>query len=349
MPFRYVGPPIPTPGTNRGVVNTKPLTTSLHWLTATTQYVDTMTCVGFISDVLGYGPEVRPTGQNGYTATFKWFGGIRILDNEQRPEMGVMLLADGETCDHHGFDQLAHIYQALQMTATRLDLAADHCRFTPSALRRLWLADRVSTVCKPMKDALIPRQHHRTCDWRSSPTGDTFYMGSRQSTQFARCYNSRGFTRFEMELKQERAAQTMTALCEGSPLSSTLGAAIAQFVKFVDLDDTNRHRCTVLPFWKKFLDALDNSGAITRLDPRPDPTPERLINYIEHQVAPSLAVYEIIMGKQDNYDDIRRDLRRKGLERCKSKHHALISQAGGWLSSVNPELYNPLPQLSRNA
>ncbi len=338
-----------TPGTNRGVVNTTPLTTSLHWLAATTQHVDTMTCVGFISDVLGYGPEVRPTGLSGYTATFKWFGGIRILDNEQRPDMGVMLLADGETCDHHGFDQLAYIYQALQMTATRLDLAADHCRFTPSALRRLWLADRVSTVCKPMKDALGPRQHHRTCKWDSSPTGDTFYMGSRKSTQFARCYNSRGFTRFEMELKQERAAQTMTALCEASPLSSTLGAAIAQFVKFVDLDDTNRHRCTVLPFWQKFLDALDNSGAITRLDPRPDPTPERLINYIEHQVAPSLAVYEIIMGKTDNYDDVRRDLRRKGLEGCKSKHHALISQAGGWLSSVNPELYNPLPQLPHHA
>ncbi len=336
-----------TPGTNRGVVNTKPLTTSLHWLAATTQYVDTMTCVGFISDVLGYGPEVRPTGQHGYTATFKWFGGIRILDNEQRPEMGVMLLADGDTCDHHGFDQLAHIYQALQMTATRVDLAADHCRFTPSALRRLWLADRVSTVCKPMKDALSPRQHHRTHSWRSSPTGDTFYMGSRQSTQFARCYNMRGFTRFEMELKQERAAQTMTALCEGFPLSSILGGAIAQFVKFVDLDDTNRHRCTVLPFWKKFLDALDNFGTITRLDPRPAPTPERLINYIEHQVAPSLAVYEIIMGKTDNYDDVRRDLRRKGLEGCKSKHHALISQAGGWLSSVNPELHNPLPVLHR--
>jgi hypothetical protein len=196
-----------------------------------------------------------------------------------------------------------------------------------------------------MKDALGPRQHHRTCDWRSSPTGDTFYMGSRQSTQFARCYNSRGFTRFEIELKQERAAQTMTALCEGSPLSSTLGAAIAQFVKFVDLDDTNRHRCTVLPFWQKFLDTLGTTDAVTRLDPRPEPSVERLKDWIEHQVAPSLAVYEIIMGKTDNYDDIRRDLRRKGLDRCKPKHHAVISQAGGWLSSVNPELYNPLPEL----
>ncbi len=338
-----------THATNRWVVNTTPLTTSLHWLSATTQYVDTMTCVGFISDVLGYGPEVRPTGKHGYTATFKWFGGLRLFDNESRPEMGVMLLADGETCDHHGFDQLAHIYQALQMTATRLDLAADHCRFTPSALRRLWLADRVSTVCKPMKDALSSRKAHRTHSWHSSPTGDTFYMGSRQSTQFARCYNMRGFTRFEMELKQERAAQTMTALCEGSPLSSTLGAAIAQFVKFVDLDDTNRHRCTVLPFWKKFLDALDNSGAITRLDPRPDPTPERLKGWIESQVAPSLAVYETLFGKRDDFDDVRRNLRKIGLQNAKPHHKALIVAGGGWLSSVNPELYNPLPQLPHHA
>jgi hypothetical protein len=331
------------------VVNTKPLTTSLHWLAATTQHVDIMTCVGFISDCLGYGPEVLPTGQNGYTATFKWFGGLRLFDNDQRPEMGVMLLADGDTCDHHGFDQLAYIYQALQMTATRLDLAADYCRFTPSALRRLWLADRVSTVCKPMNDALSHRKEHRTCSWASSPTGDTFYMGSRQSTQMARCYNSRGFTRFEMELKQERAAQTMTALCEGSPLFSTLGAAIAQFVKFVDLDDTNRHRCTVLPFWKKFLKALDNSGAVTRLDPRPKPTVERLKDWIEFQVAPSLAVYETLFGKRDDFDDVRRDLRKIGLENAKPHHKALIVAGGGWLSSVNPELYNPLAQLPHNA
>jgi hypothetical protein len=151
-----------------------------------------------------------------------------------------------------------------------------------------------------------------------------------------------------MELKQERAAQTMTALCEGSPLSSTLGAAIAQFVKFVDLDDTNRARCTVLPFWQKFLDALNDSGAITRLDPRPQPSVERLKGWIEFQVAPSLVVYETLFGKRDDFDDVRRNLRKIGLENAKPHHKALIVSGGGWLSSVNPELHNPLPTLPHN-
>jgi hypothetical protein len=161
----------------------------------------------------------------------------------------------------------------------------------------------------------------------------------------------RGFTRFEMELKQERAAQTMTALCEGFPLSSILGGAIAQFVKFVDLDDTNRHRCTVLPFWQKFLDTLDNSGAVTRLDPRPAPTPERLKDWIEFQVAPSLAVYETLFGKRDDFDDVRRNLRKIGLQNAKPHHKALIVAGGGWLSQYDEPQYlkvAPLSMLEKN-
>jgi DNA relaxase NicK len=56
-----------------------------------------------------------------------------------------------------------------------------------------------------MQDARAEFAHVRTCEWMTSLMGDTFYMGSRSSTQFARCYNARGFTRFEMELKKERA------------------------------------------------------------------------------------------------------------------------------------------------
>ncbi len=330
-----------TPSTNRGVVNTtetkpaKTLTVSLHWLTAVTKALDAIDAVGFITDYLGHGPVVHPTGRNGYTTTFEWSGGLKLLDNEKRPEMGVCLLADGDTCEHYGFDKLSFIYQALQMSATRLDLAADGCRFTPSALRKLWLADHVRTVCKPMKDAKLSRLLHRTCEFITSPTGDTFYMGSRKSTQMARCYNSRGFTRFEMELKKERAAQIMASLCEGSPLASVLGSVINQFVAFVHLDDPNRHRCTVLPFWERFLVGLSDAGVVTRLDPKPERTIERLVDWIEGQVAPSLAVYEMVKGVSDSFDDVRSHLRRLGLERATSKHHALVHAAGGWHTQIN--------------
>jgi hypothetical protein len=321
------------------VVNTtetkpaKTLTVSLHWLTAVTKALDAIDAVGFITDYLGHGPVVHPTGRNGYTTTFEWSGGLKLLDNEKRPEMGVCLLADGDTCEYYGFDKLSHIYQALQFKATRIDLAADNCPFEPARLRDLWYQDSVRTVCKPMQDARAEFQHVRTCEWMTSPTGDTFYMGSRSSTQFARCYNSRGFTRFEMELKQERAAQIMASLCEGSPLASVLGSVINQFVSFVHLDDSNRNRCTALPFWKRFLVGLSDAGVVTRLDPKPERTIERLVDWIEGQVAPSLAVYEMVKGVTDSFDDVRRHLRRLGLERATSKHHALVHAAGGWHSS----------------
>jgi hypothetical protein len=44
------------------------------------------------------------------------------------------------------------------------------------------------------------------------------------------------------------------------------------------------------------------------------------------------------MGKRDDYDDVRRDLRRKGLDRCKPRHYAMVKQFGGWLGLVTPRL-----------
>lgn len=349
-------PVFQSPASNTGAIYTNPtksdlkrgksLLVSLHWLTATSQHVSILDAVAFISDYLGHGPEVHQRAQFGYASTFEWLGGLRLMDNEKRPEMGICLLADGDTCDHYGFSQLSWIYQALQFTATRLDLAVDGCRFTPGALRKLWMSDNVRSAARTNNDALPGRERVRSNRWFTGPTGDTFYMGSRTSTQYARCYNMRGFTRFEMELKKERAAQTMQALCDGASMSATLGAVISQFVAFVDKSDINRSRCKALPFWRRFMARLTSSGAVTRLAGQPARTAERLIQWIEHQVAPSLMVYEVLMGRQANYDDVRRDLRRKGLERAKPRHHALIAQAGGWLSSVNPELYNPLPTLA---
>lgn len=343
-----------SPASNTGAISTNPtprdlkrgksLLVSLHWLTATTKELTTLDAVGFISDYLGHGPEVHHRGLFGYTTTFEWLGGLKLLDNEKRPDMGICLLADGDACDHYGFAKLSYIYQALQFTATRLDLAVDGCRFTPAALHRLWMADYVRSAARTSKDSLPGRERFRSNKWWTGPTGDTFYMGSRSSTQFARCYNSRGFTRFEMELKKERAAQVMHAICDGHDMASTLGAVITQFVAFVDKSDTNRSRCKALPFWSRFIKRLKSNSVVTRLGGQPAKTAERLIQWIENQVAPSLMVYEVLMGQRDNYDDVRRNLRKIGLERAKPRHHALISQGGGWLSQVNPELYNPLPR-----
>lgn len=333
----------PPPPTNRGAVNTSPpasnhlldgsnpLTVSLHWLTATSLETSAVDAAAFLSDYLDHMPEHRESGQMGYTETYAWAGGLKLYDNPKRPEMGVCMVASGDACEYYGFDRLSHVYQSLQLKATRVDIAVDECPFEPELLRKHWYRDEVRTVCKPQVNAQPDRAHLRTHNWVSSPDGDTFYMGSRSSTQFARCYNSRGFTRFEMELKKERAVQVMELLNGGVPMAQVAGSVIDQFVAFVKLDDTNRARCTLQRFWARFLNMLDDAGVRTRLDPLPDATIGRTIDWIEGQVAASLYVYETVMGARDDYEGVRRNLRRIGLEACTGKHKALIEAGGGWL------------------
>lgn len=286
------------------------------------------TILGYISAELGGADWTTfDRGVNGYTKTYKTLFGLRVFENPERPEMGVHLIADGECCDAIGLEHLRRIYLGLQMRATRIDLAVDHCAYQPADLRDEWYRDNVRTACKPARTPLPGREGIRSCSWYSSPSGDTFNMGSRQATAFARCYNERGFTRFELELKGQRAASVAKLVLDDSV--STLDVAVAAIRDFVDFVDsassTNRSRCRLLPFWAQFVSGIERAGV--RLEPRPQPTIDRVVDWIEGQVAPSLALYEIygerFLGlSRDKY---RRRLRKLGLARLKPRHDALLT------------------------
>ena len=240
------------------------------------------------------------------------------------------MIADGHACESIGYDALRMIYNTLEMKATRLDVAVDHCPFSPDDLRREWVSDNVRTNCKPVKKAKPGREHIRTCKWDSSPTGDTFYMSSRKSSVFARCYDERGFTRFELEMKGERATKAATLIfADSEQLKQRTMGMIRELVDFVDAkSDTNRSRCTLLPFWRAFITKFERVKV--QLTPRPEITLDRIKNWIEGQVAPSLALYEMACGSRDSYDDVRRDLRRIGLKRLQLRQKALLRTLEVW-------------------
>ena len=307
------------------------LQVSLHHLTATIWECDLETCLVFISEVLGHRPAVREYGHIGYTRTFVWVGGLKVMVNGERADMGVCLLAEGEACEFYGFKLLAYIYQSLQCVATHIDIAVDGCRFTPSSIFGIWLKGWVVTGVKRDPRAKPGRESYRKYTWQSSPDGDTLYLGSRRSSQYVRIYNRRGFNRFEIVLRQERAAQVMAALCAGKELAATTGSVISQFVRFAVPSGKNLSRARTLPFWKRFIESLTTNDVVTRLDSHPEPTLARFIERVETIYAPDLAVYEIIMGTRDGYDEVRRDLRRIGLESMKPRHKGLIEAGGGYL------------------
>ena len=245
----------PPPSTKRGVELTSEEaavpTAGLHWYAATTmRTIDDV--LGFISETFcGSDFTVLDHGVNGYTRTHTTIYGLRIFDNPGRSEMGVHIIADGDATEAIGHSRLQLIHFGLEMRPTRVDVALDHCPFDPADVYAEWLRDNVRTRCKAPSETRPDRSGLRAHTWMSSPRGDTFYMGSRQSTAFAKCYDERGHTRFELELKEARARAAVQLLFEpDAPVGPISMGLVRDFVDYVDKESSkNRSRCSLLPFW----------------------------------------------------------------------------------------------------
>lgn len=330
--FTPVGRRAP-PSTKRGAELTgergQAPTAGIHWYAATAMR-PTDDVLGFISETFhGADFTVMDRGVSGYTRTFTTIYGLRVFENPDRPEMGVHVIADGEAAEAMGHAKLQLIHFGLDMQPTRIDVALDHCPFEPHDLYTEWLRDNVRTRCKAPSNAKPDRIGVRAHTWMSSPAGDTFYMGSRQSTAFARCYDERGHTRFELELKGDRARAAAHVLFDPEAAFGIVAIGLVRdFVDYVDRESSaNRRRCSLLPFWEAFIGSGDRIRL--QMDEQPARSMDRTADWIWSQVAPSLALYEMWVEIADKTarDQLRRDLRQEGLRRLKQRHQALLSAA----------------------
>jgi len=273
--------------------------------------------LGWLAGRLGESVVVLERGAYGYSEGFV-VGPVRVLASERRPDMGVCVDVTGTGCEELGLRALAELRLQLGLKVTRLDVALDHCPFTPSVLRDAWHADMVRTRAKVPEDARADRQW-RSCDWKSNPKGDMFTMGARSSTQYARCYDERGFTRFELELK-DRTADLAAARLLGDDLGDFATEAlgwIRRFVDFVEPDDANVSRRSLLPFWEAFCGMVPRAkvaldGALVR-------TAAEVRGWVEAQVAPSLALVAAVFGS----DELER-LLRVGRDRWRGRHKSIL-------------------------
>ncbi len=311
------------------------LSVGLHWLTATTTVLPPDGVLGYISEQVGGGFEVLEHGGfRGYTAAVEGLYGLRVCWNPARSEMGTLLLLDGSACEQLSIMDIRSIYLGCDFRASRLDIAIDGCAFAPGVLEREWVRDNVNTRCKrpdPTKKAVrAGREHIRTCRWYEDEAGNTtFYMGSRSSTQFGRCYDERGWTRFELELKDQRAARAAVLVFDNPEQLARVGLSLVRdFVDFVDasISDVHRDRCPLLPFWAEFVQDMEKASV--RLDAQPEQTRERVIAWVESQVAKTLAMYELFTSTLDNNQDARYRLYKMGLERLGAADRQLLRSNG---------------------
>jgi Replication initiation factor len=173
---------------------------------------------------------------------------------------------------------------------------------------------------------------------RGKARGNTYYFGSRHSGYFLRIYDKAVETdgeinaiRFELEAKQGRSEQI------GALIYNSVGYSEQQLKKlFVDLitgsidfierrhDTTNLDRMKRLQWWQEFLDFVASSPLKFQL-PKPERTLEKSRNWLNRQVASTLAMLHEVYG-ENQYSQIMRKLLQDGRSRFDSYHKAIIKQ-----------------------
>lgn len=310
------------PSSNTGAEDTTDLT--LHWLRGVA-WADLDSVLGRLTAALSESVVILEGGRNGYTSGYL-VGPVRVYANEDRPDMGVMVDAPGSACDELGSGAVARVARNLDLRVSRLDLAWDGFPVSPAEVRDAWRRDDVRTRCK-VPDSALEERPWRTSDWRSNHQGDTFSMGARSSTQYARVYDRRGSVRFELEVKGALAAAAAPALLEAldtgnSARFADLALGLARrFVDFVDADsDVNRARATLLPWWASFVGAAEK--ARVTLGATVVRTVEQIEAWVRHQVAPALAVLSAAQGP-----GLLSQIAQEGRRRWTGRHLAVLRLA----------------------
>ena len=141
---------------------------------------------------------------------------------------------------------------------TRLDLAFDHVPFTVQQCIEAASDPEARNVRSPVRKGTA---HVSLGEREAGEDGDTFEWGARRSkSRVVRCYDRRGFVRFEMEWRGDRSdllARELADLAPGAWAKRAI-AHLRDFIDFIDRESSsNVSRCSLLPWWAAFVQGID--------------------------------------------------------------------------------------------
>lgn len=131
----------------------------------------------------------------------------------------------------------------------------------------------------------------------------TVYLGSGKSSAMLRIYDKQAeqnakrlkdgrplieesWLRWELELKHSNAHQSAIALAHGKAVSALTLGLLSNYIRFINVDDTNISRCSTTDTWLSFLSGIEKFSVYV---PTPAKSIDDIKNWLKHQVAPSLA------------------------------------------------------------
>lgn len=327
-----------SPLTDRGVTASHDeVATSIDWLNVTV-WADPWDVAAVATEqLLGLergGLDLWTFGGGGYFRGFQDRASAEGITLHMNPDGRVEGEADwctlsipGQPCREIGSRRLQGFLRTLtaqgwRWRVSRIDLAADGAGFTPVDFYSEVAAGRVrSGVHRRGQDEWL--QLTRGHQGPDSSTV-TVYFGRRASERFCRVYDKHGFTRFELEMKGDRAALVGQVFAERNEayLPALVMGQIRDFCDLATEHRTGKARTWVLNSqWAAFI------GAQTRLRLPISRAPlslERAAHWVRTSVAPTLAAVCAAHGEAGGFIA---DVMAQGRQRWTSHHRLLMAQS----------------------
>ena len=292
----------------------------IDWLTFSIKNIQNPAEV--ITKYLGLDPvlfQEVPYGLMGYQRILV-FSDIRVLyephENQYFRDMGVCVSMSGNGCrtfetmskltfdgaaDRQGTESIAFpvLFQLLAATEdaniSRIDIACDD--------REGYL--RMGDIVRKVQDNEInSRMTKRTVMVSYDGTersGSTVYIGAASSDFRIRIYDKAlesgetgHWVRVELVMRGDNANAFGAQLTNAENVGKLAAQVINDKFSFIEKDDSNITRCTVCPWWQQFVDELEAVRLVARCVVQH--SVERVHNWVEAQVGPSLAILLRTMG-----------------------------------------------------
>ena len=284
----------------------------VDWLTFSVKEQDP---AKVIREYLGLDPELFQDagyGLLGYNRVLR-FSDICVCyeprENDFFRDMGVCVSMSGNGC--RAFETMSKLTQAGQdsvfptlfqllaadetANVSRIDIACDD---------RKGFLNMEEIVEKVQANEINSRMTKRSVIVSFDGTqrsGSTIYLGAPSSDFRVRIYDKAleegvdgHWIRVELVMRHKNAA----AFAEQMNSAPSVGKLAAQVVNdkfsFIERDDSNITRCTVCGWWRSFVDELESVRLVARCVVQH--SVERIENWIESQVGPSLAVILNTLG-----------------------------------------------------
>lgn len=275
------------------------------------------------------------TGEVNYDVVFEMTG--RRLSTMQNYDLWQLCVA----FKAHGFSR-----------CTRWDTAVDDYE-NPDLLRQVEAATEAEN-CTGFKKF----GYYKEGEIGKGKTGETFTLGSRQSSRFVRIYDAKNkhgidAIRWEQENKRKVAQEVFDMFVQygrafrqtflksdtdpscwektddevSEALGEYMGKMAVGHLDFVDRSEQRQNGqvsdLEKLPFWQNFIDRI--GGQLKVVIVKPKPTLQKTIDWLERQCVTGLAMTHLALGKKAAYERYQK-LLSKGLRKMTKYQELMVEE-----------------------